>query len=55
MYNLLQNIIDAVLGSDVLDVTTVDPNLLFLAALFMMYFVYVALRSLTRFVMNIRF
>ena len=55
MYNLLQNIVDAVLGVGVLDVSSVDSTVLFLSALFMMYFVYIALRSLIRFFINIRF
>lgn len=55
MYNLLQNIVDAVLGSDVLSVSDVDPTVLYLSCLFLAYFAYIALRSLARFFLNIRF
>lgn len=55
MYNLLQNIVDAVLGAGVLDVSTVDPTVLFLSCMFLVYFAYTILRSMSRFFMNIRF
>ncbi len=53
--NLLQNLVDAVLGAEVLDLSQVDPNLLFCGCLFMGFFAYLALRSLVRTFLNIRF
>lgn len=47
--NLLQQVIDAVLGSDVLSVADLDPDILFMGCLFLAAFAYLALRSLARF------
>lgn len=52
--NLLQDIIDAVNGVGVLDVSAdVDKNIVFVASLFLLYFSYLALRSVLRFFMNL--
>lgn len=46
--NLIQSILDVVLGEGVLSVADIDPDLLFLGCLFMGAFAYLALRSLSR-------
>ena len=53
--NLLQNIVDAVLGADVLNISDVDPTVLFLSCLFMIVLSLAALRSLFRTFTNLRF
>lgn len=51
--NLIQMIIDAVLGEGVLSVAEVTPDLLFLGVLFIAIFVYLALRSLSHFFLGL--
>lgn len=47
--NFLQQMVNAILGEEFPDLLqSVDPNILFLACLFMLYFAYLALRSLVR-------
>lgn len=53
MINVIQGIVNMVLGEGVLDVAAVDPNLLLLAVFVMFFFVYLALRSCVRFFLNL--
>ena len=51
--NILQDIINAVMGADAFQISEVDPNIQLLAVLFMICFVYLALRSMARFFLNL--
>lgn len=51
--NLLQNVIDAMLGEGAFQFSECDPNIQLLAVIFMFVFVYLALRSMARFFFNL--
>lgn len=53
MINILQDIVNAVMGPDAFLVSELDPNVLMLSVIFMVVFSYMALRSLARFFFNL--
>lgn len=51
--NLLQDIVNAVMGENAFQVVDLDINIQMICVLFMIGFVYLALRSMTRFFLQL--
>lgn len=51
--NLLQDIVNAVMGENAFDVATLDPNVQIVCVIFLVVFAYMALRSMARFFLNL--
>lgn len=51
--NLLQDIVNAVMGESAFDVATLDPNVQMVCVVFLIVFAYMALRSVARFFLNL--